>query len=298
MTLRSLLPLIAAAAIMPTASLHAATVIYSFTGKDASGSLKGVPFTAKSFSITSTASTSDVHKLPDSGLYRDIHSVRVKPTIELITEIGNFKLTLPVSESFTPAIQSANYDAKTPVYSLHLFNANPALVEKISELLSLDPNLFAKDQALLSNVATFFSKDPNLNNPEFALKHPNLFLKLSTLADKEPALFEQIVKTFGEYPNAFNPTLELASNSAELNDLRSKGEFNGHWTDQFSFSTETSMGDLSLSLAGSSFEANFAVEIFDEPADPSPVPEPATAASSLLLSLAGLSLISRRNRKA
>ena len=380
MTFRSLLPLIAAAAIMPPASLHAATVIYSFTGKDATGSLNGVPFIAKTFSITSSASSSSIYHLPDSGLYFDIQSVRVQPIIELITDIGSFKLTLPVSESFSPSIQSANYDGKTPFYSLILTAPNPAAVEKISELLSLDPKLFAKDQALFSTVASFFSKDKALDIPQFAEKYPDLYLKLSTLSEKEPdlfkqivttfndypgspaaalgkvsellgidpslfdkdsslsstvasfftkdpalkyselaekypdlfqtlaslsdknpALFEQIVKTLEEYPDSFTSTLELASNSGELNDLRSPGESTGVWTDQFSFSTETSMGDLSLSLAGPSFEANFGVEVLDDPldpgpSDPSPVPEPATAAASLLLSLAGFSLVSRRRR--
>ena len=60
----------------------------------------------------SAASTSSVYHLPDSGLYFDIQSVRVQPVIELITDIGSFKLTLPVSESFSPTIQSANYDGK------------------------------------------------------------------------------------------------------------------------------------------------------------------------------------------
>jgi hypothetical protein len=377
MTFRSFLPLITAAAILPTGSLHAATAIYSFTGKDASGSLKGVPFTAKSFSITSTASTSSVYHLPDSGLYSDIQSVNVQPVIELITDIGSFKLTLPVSDSFSPSIQSANYDGKSPFYSLILSAPNPAAVETVSKLLDIDPKLFAKDQSLFSTVASFFSKDkalaipqfaekypdlylklstlaekepdlfaqivktfneypgspaaalgkvsellgidpvlfekdtslsstvasffskdPNLKNSEFAEKYPDLFQKLSTLAEKDPDLFEQILKTLEDYPDSLISTLELASSSAELNDLRSPGEFNGVWTDQSSLSTETSMGDLSLSFAGSSFEAHFAVEIFDGPSDPSAVPEPATATSPLLLSLAGLSLISRRNRKA
>ena len=298
MTFRSFLPLITAAAILPTGSLHAATAIYSFTGKDASGSLKGVPFTAKSFSITSTANTSSVYHLPDSGLYSDIQSVKVQPVIELITDIGSFKLTLPVSDSFSPSIQSANYDGKSPFYSLILSAPNPAAVETVSKLLDIDPKLFAKDQSLFSTVASFFSKDPNLKNSEFAEKYPDLFQKLSTLAEKDPDLFEQILKTLEDYPDPFISTLELASSSAELNDLRSPGEFNGVWTDQSSLSTETSMGDLSLSFAGSSFEAHFAVEIFDGPSDPSAVPEPANATSSLLLSLGGLSLISRRNRKA
>ncbi len=383
MTFRSLLPLIAAAAIMPPASLHAATVIYSFTGKDATGSLNGVPFTAKSFSITSTASTSNVYHLPDSGLYLDIQAVRVQPIIELVTNIGSFKLTLPSSESFSPTIQSANYDGRTPFYSLILSAPNPAALEKVSELLGLDPKLFEKNKDLFYTVASFFTKDKDLNIPQFAEKYPELYLRLSTLSekepdvfkqivttfndypgspaaalkkvsellgidpslfdkdtslsstvasfftkdpalkyselaekypdlfqklaslsDKDPALFEQIVKTFEEYPDAFISTLELASNSEELINLRSPGESNGLWTDQFSFSTETSMGDLSFSLDGPSFEANFGVEVFDDPlgpgpagpAGPSPVPEPATATSSLLLSLTGLSLVSRRRR--
>ncbi len=303
MTFRSLLPLIAAAAIMPPASLHAATAIYSFAGKDATGSLKGVPFTAKSFSITSTASTSSVYHLPDSGLYFDIQSVRVQPVIELITDIGSFKLTLPVSESFSPTIQSANYDGKTPSYSLILSAPNPTSIEKVSELLSLDPKLFAKDQALFSTVASFFIKDKALIYPEFAEKYPDLFQKLASLSEKDPALFEQIVKTFEEFPNALGSAITLASNSGELNDLRSPGDFNGVWTGQSYLSTETSMGDLSFSLAGTPFEANFSVEVFADPLDPGPfdpppVPEPATATASLLLSLAGFSLVSRRKRKA
>lgn len=375
--LRSLIPVLAATALLSSSSLHAATVFYSFSGKDAKGSLNGVPFTASSFTITTSANSSDVFSLPDSGLYRQIMAVRVQPIIQLSTDIGDFKLKLAVSDSFTPTIQSASYDDKTPFYSLVLSAPNPAALEKVSNLLGLDPKLFEKNKDLFSTVASFFTKDKDLNIPQFAEKFPDLYLKLSTLSekepdlfkqivttfndypgspaaalgkvsellgidpslfdkdsslsstvasffttdptpkyselaekypdlfqklaslsDKDPALFEQIVKTFEEYPDAFVSTLELASNSEERIDLRSPGEIDGLWTDGFSFSSDTSMGDLSLSFEGPSFEANFAVNVFDEPVDPSPVPEPATAASSLLLSIAGLSLVSRRRRKA
>lgn len=299
MTFRSLLPLIAAAAIIPSSSLHAATVLYSFSGKGAKGSFKGVAFTAKNFTITTSANSSDVFSLPDAGLYLKTQAVRVQPTIELFTDIGDFKLTLPVSESFAPTIRSSNYDGKYAFYSLVLAAPNPAALEKVSKLLDLDPALFTKDQDLFATVASFFSKDPDPKTyPAFAERYPDLFLKLSSLSENDPALFEQIIKTFQEYPNALSSTLELAAFSEDVNDLRSPAEFDGLWTDGFSFSSDTSMGDLSFTLDDSSFDGSFAVSVFDGPADPSPVPEPATAASSLLLSIAGLSLVSRRKRKA